>query len=55
VNINVPVVSVMRRMTLTATVTVTGVRVWRVRLWCGVQLIKLAAYIMGTGFRVEYK
>jgi len=38
---------------LTLRVNVTGVRVWRVRLWLGLRLIKLATMVIGCGFEVD--
>lgn len=49
--IRVPMSSVTDRMTVT--VRVTGVRVWRARLWMAIQLFKLGARIAGVGLHVE--
>lgn len=51
--IRVPMSSVAKRMELTATIETTGMRMFRARMWCGIQLIKLAAIVMGVGIRVE--
>lgn len=51
--VNVPVQSVMRNITLH--VNVTGVQTWRVRMWLGLQFIKLAAFTMGCGIEVTQK
>ena len=34
-------------------IKVTGVRRFRVRVWLGVQVLKLAAIVMGVGFEVS--
>jgi len=49
--LNVPITSVVKNITLT--VNVSGLRVWRWRVWLGLQLIQLAARVMGCGFRLE--
>jgi hypothetical protein len=41
----------MKRATMN--VTVTGMRVLRIRLWLGVKLIGLACWVMGCGCEVE--
>jgi hypothetical protein len=38
---------------ITLNVDVTGLRVWKVRVWIGCQVIKLAALVMGTGIHIE--
>jgi len=38
---------------VTLNVTLTGVRVWRVRQDAGIWLIRLASYVMGCGVHVE--
>ena len=38
---------------LTVRVDVTGVRAWNMRLWLGVQVIKLAARVIGCGIVVD--
>lgn len=48
---DVPIGPVMRGITLH--VRVTGLRIWRVRMWLGMQLLQCAARIMGCGIRVE--
>lgn len=49
--IDVPIGLVMRGITLH--VRITGLRIWRVRMWLGMQLLQCAARIMGCGIRVE--
>lgn len=49
----VPVQPLIRHITLR--VDVTGLRIWRARLWLGVQIIRLAALVMGTGIRFDEK
>jgi hypothetical protein len=41
----------MRNVTLV--VNVTGVRTWKVRLWCAMHLLRLAAHVAGCGLRIE--
>lgn len=48
--VRVPAASVMRDVTMT--VEVTGLTVWRLRLWLGLQLMRLAARVIGCGIRV---
>ena len=50
-HIKFPVTRAMKNITLT--VDLTWVRTWRVRLWIGQQLIKLAALVIGCGIRVD--
>lgn len=50
-HVNMPVSRVMKKVTMV--VHVTGVRTWRVRLWLGTQLMRLAALTMGCGFEVK--
>lgn len=49
--IDVPMSQVMKDATFV--VALTGVRAWRVRVWAGVLLIRLAAYVIGCGIRVD--
>jgi hypothetical protein len=49
--IKIPVSSVTNR--LTVNIEVTGLRVWRVRLWLGTHLIGLAARVMGCNIHVD--
>ena len=49
--VDVPIQPLMRKVTLV--VNVTGVRTWKVRMWCAMCLIKLAARIAGFGFRID--
>jgi len=51
VALNYPIAAAVKDMTLT--VNVTGVRAWKIRVWAGMLLIKLAARVIGCGFRVE--
>jgi hypothetical protein len=46
-----PVAHAMRDVTLR--VDVTGVRVWKFRLWLGGLLLQLAALVMGCGIRFD--
>ena len=50
-NLNVPITSITKNLTLN--LNVTGVRTWKVRVWCGVQLIRFAAFVMGCGFHLD--
>lgn len=50
-DMNVPMSDVMKQCTVN--VRLTGVRVWRVRLWIGCKLIKLASLVMGCGIRMD--
>ena len=38
---------------LTMTVTMVGMKKWVVRLWVATQLMKLAAWIMNMGIKIE--
>ncbi len=38
---------------LTLKIEITGVRKYRIRLWVGCQLIKLAAHIMRMGIEIK--
>lgn len=49
--VNVPVGNITNRMTLD--VTVTGVRIWRVRTAIAVALLKLGAFVLGTKCEVS--
>lgn len=49
--IKVPVQPAMRQMTMR--VQLTGVQTWKLRLWLGTVLIRMAARVMGCGIRVE--
>jgi hypothetical protein len=49
--ISVPVSSVTKN--LVVHVRVTGVKVWRVRLWFAMKLFRLGARVAGVGLRVE--
>lgn len=49
--VNVPIAPLFRKATIV--VNVTGVRTWRLRLWCGLQLFKLASLVMGCGVEVQ--
>ena len=49
--IRIPVQKVMRQVTMN--VTVTGIRIWKVRLTLGVWLIRLAAVVAGVGIRID--
>ena len=50
-SLHTPITNVTKNLTLT--LTLTGVRSWQARVWVGTQLIRLAARVMGVGFRVE--
>lgn len=50
-NIMVPMAMVMKNMTMN--VTIKGVRLHRFRIWAGVQLMRLAARVIGCGFNVN--
>ena len=52
-DVNVPVQSVMRNITLH--VNVTGIQLWRLRMWLGIQCLKLAALVMGCGMEITQK
>lgn len=49
--VDFPMRNAMRNMTLN--VNFTGVRRWRVRMWAAVQLVRLAAYVLGCGIKVD--
>ena len=49
--VNVPIQPLMRNVTLV--VNVTGVRTWKVRMWCAMRLFKLAVRIAGCNLRIE--
>jgi hypothetical protein len=38
---------------VTITLKVTGLKVLRVRLWLGRQLLKLSAKVLGCGFKID--
>jgi hypothetical protein len=50
-SVNIPVSRVMHKITMQ--VNVTGMKTWRVRMWLGVQTMKLAALIMGCNIEVK--
>jgi len=50
-NVNIPVQSVMKRMTLT--VRITGHRRWWIRQQIAMQLLKAAAWVMGCNIHVD--
>lgn len=50
-SVNVPVSRVMHKITMQ--VNVTGMHTWRVRMWLGIQTLKLAALIMGCAIEVK--
>jgi hypothetical protein len=52
-DIDIKAGSVMRNVIMR--VSVNGVRTFRLRLWLGVQLIRLAAVAMGCGIQVDYE
>jgi hypothetical protein len=41
----------MRQVTLV--VNVTGIRTWKLRLWLGLRLFRLAAFVAGCGVRFD--
>jgi hypothetical protein len=49
--VNVPMSEVMSGLTLN--VRITGMKIAKVRLWLGVQLLKLATLVMGCGIGVS--
>lgn len=38
---------------LTVTLKLTGLRVFRFRLWLGKKLLKISAKVLGCGFKIE--
>jgi hypothetical protein len=50
-NVNIPVQSLMKRMTLN--VRITGHRQWWIRQWIGIHLLIGAAWVMGCGIQIE--
>jgi hypothetical protein len=46
-----PVAKALQSMTLQ--VRVTGLRRFRIRVWLGIRLLKLAAWVIGTGINIE--
>jgi hypothetical protein len=48
-DLRVPIAAVTKDITMH--VEVTGVRVWRVRLWLWIQLLRLAALVAGVGIQ----
>ena len=38
---------------LTLRISLKGIKVWRVRLWFGMRILKLAAWVIGCGIKVE--
>lgn len=48
---DIPVAPLVRNMKLT--VNVTGLRVFRWRVALGLQIMRLAAFVIGCGFHVE--
>jgi tetrahydromethanopterin S-methyltransferase subunit B len=50
-HINVPISRITKDITMT--LGVSGLRVMRFRFWVGSMVVRLAALIMGVGFKVE--
>lgn len=50
---DIPISRLTKRMTVT--VNLTGVTAWKARVWLGTQIVKLAARVMGCGFRVDFE
>lgn len=48
---SIPIKSVLKNATLN--VRLTGVKRWRVRLWIGMRLIRLAAWIMWMNIEIS--
>ncbi len=51
VDANVSMPKIMRSVTLR--VNLRGVKSWRLRLWVGTRLLKLAALVIGCGIRFD--
>jgi hypothetical protein len=49
--IRIPMADVMGRIHLN--VTLTGVTIYRLRLWIGLHLLRLAARVMGVGMHLD--
>ena len=50
-HVRVPMRSVTEHITMH--VNVTGVRTWKIRVWVGTQLIRLAAFVMNCNVVVD--
>ena len=50
-NVNIPIADLTKSMT--GNVSITGLNRWKVKLWIGTNLIKLAAYIMGMNVEIN--
>ena len=50
-NARVPMTRITRDITMN--IEVTGVRVWRVRMWLAVKIMRLAAWVAGVGIKIE--
>lgn len=54
-NLTVPMTRIANKDTHVATVTVTGLRWWMVRMHVAIRLISLAAMICPAGIEIEYE
>jgi hypothetical protein len=48
-DLKLPISSVSKNITMQ--VEVTGVRVWKARLWLAIQIFRLGAWVVGVGIR----
>jgi len=51
--IDVPIDRVANKNTIVATITVTGLKWWMVRMWLATWLIRVASWIAPVGIKVE--
>ena len=49
--VELPMTSIMKSVTLD--VHITRQTEWKIRQWAGIQLLKLSAFVMGCGVRIE--
>lgn len=49
--VRVPAAKAIQSLTLK--VRVTGMRRFRIRMWLAIRLLKLAAWVIGTGIEIE--
>lgn len=52
-NITIPSRQLMSHTTLTATIRVTGMRMFAIRAWCATRLMVLAARLLGCGLSID--
>lgn len=53
--IRIPMASIAKDITLNVKVITTGERLWKWRLWLGIQCLRLGAFVAGVGIRVDHE